>query len=47
MIEQSDATNPQSLWGVGLYGPSGPEAKIQNLKLPLKSDLCVIFITQA
>jgi hypothetical protein len=39
MIEQSDTTNPQSLRGVGPYGPSGPEAKIQILKLPQKVDL--------
>ena len=32
MIELSDTTNPQSLRGVGPYGPSGPEAKIQNPK---------------
>jgi len=36
MIEQSDTTHPQSLRGVGHYGPSGPEAKIPNQKLPKK-----------
>ena len=38
MTEQSDTTNPQSLRGVGPYGPSGPEAKIQNLKLPKNTE---------
>jgi hypothetical protein len=32
MIERSDTTNPKSLRGVGPYGPSGPEAAIQNLR---------------
>jgi len=39
MIEQSDTINPQSLEGVGHYGPSGPEAKIQNLKLTQHANL--------
>ena len=34
MIERSDTTNQKSLRGVGPYGPSGPEAGIQNLKFP-------------
>jgi hypothetical protein len=38
-IEQSDTTNPQSLRGVGPYVPYGPEAKIRNPKLLLKTDL--------
>jgi hypothetical protein len=32
MIEHSDSTNPKSLRGRGPYDPSGPEAKIRNLK---------------
>ena len=37
MMEQSDTANPQSLRGVGPYGPSGPEAKIQNSKFSQKA----------
>ena len=38
MIEQSNTKYPQSLRGGGPYGPSGPAAKIQNLKLPKITD---------
>ncbi len=36
MIERSDTVNPKSLRGVGLDDPYGPEAEIQNPKLPLE-----------
>jgi putative mycofactocin binding protein MftB len=41
MIERSDTVNPKSLRGVGLDDPYGPEAKIQNPKLPSEAHSAV------